>query len=119
MGNRKHGDKELEQLDRLKYENKKLKRQLSAARKELGRVQNWRDNAKELLESQYNEDLEEAMADKTKENRKKWTCHECNKGYLKSNIITRRDGVFYYRKCTACSNRTRTKSYNDKVEIVE
>lgn len=119
MSRKKYCDRELDQLDRLKHENKKLKKQLAAARKELSRTQQWRDNAKELLESQYNEDLEEAFAAKVDEQRKKWKCRECHQGYLKSHIMTRRDGVFYYRKCTNCSHRTKVKPYSNEVEVVE
>lgn len=51
--------------------------------------------------------------------REKWTCHECNEGYLKIIIFNRHDGKHYFRSCTNCENRTRTKVFTEDVEGVE
>jgi hypothetical protein len=46
---------------------------------------------------------------------KKWACHKCDNGVMRLTIYTNREGSFYFRNCTQCSNRTKVKPYNDKV----
>ena len=84
---RKYCEHEQDLLQKLKYENKKLKRQLGSARKELVKVQQWRENAKEILESQYKEDLDQ----KIQENRSQfwgiWINH-CNRSSTSLGLST-------------------------------
>lgn len=124
MARRKYSDREYDDLDRLKYENKKLKRQISALRKQISRLDIDRyNNVKELLEKQANEDMHEYI-EKEKENaEKKWRCWTCGQGVLRPVRMHRRDGSFYYRKCDneKCDNRTKTKPIppDGKIEGLE
>ena len=110
-------DIELDQLQKLKEENKKLKKQIGSLRKQLSRIDLDRyENLKELIDKQRHED--EASA-KTSKLLKKWKCYECGNGILKLLIFNRRDGTFYYRRCSNCDHRTRLQKYHKDVEGVK
>lgn len=47
----------------------------------------------------------------------KWVCHQCSKGIIKLIKVPRPDGVWYFRKCNECTNRTEMKPYNDAIEV--
>lgn len=116
----KYVDKELDELQKLKYENQKLKRQISSLRKQLARIDIDRyENLKDLLYKHANEDLEERIEEEKKKIKQQWECHICRQGFMKIHTISRRDGLFYYRKCTNCDNRTKTKPYNEKVKGIK
>ena len=118
--NKKYNDKEFDLLQRLKYDNEKLKRQNKTLRKQLQRVDIDRyENLKNIIHKHCAEDLEEELKSEHKKLMKQWECRECEEGFLKLYTISRRDGVFYYRKCTECSNRTPTKPYTDKIEGIK
>ena len=118
--NRRYNEKEYDLLQKLKHENDKLKRQVSALRKQLQRVDLDRyENLKDIIDKHYREDAAEQLQAEKKKLAKKWECHECRVGFMKIFTISRRDGMFYYRKCTECSNRTPTKPYTDKVEGIK
>jgi DNA-directed RNA polymerase subunit M/transcription elongation factor TFIIS len=114
----RYSDKENNQLQRLKHENEKLKRQITSLRKQLSRVDIDRyQNLKELVQQQYEEDQAEFKALKTKQSlRAQWLCHDCGQDVLKIVIVTRRDGDFYFRRCNHCGKRTKLQRYNDKIE---
>lgn len=101
--------------ERLKKENKKLKREVAKLRNLLARVDLERyENLKELVDQQrLEEKLEKARRRKEV---KKWKCHECEEGHMQLMIFNRKDGVFYYRTCTSCNHRTRMKKYHKDVE---
>lgn len=107
----------MSQLQTLKKENEKLKKQVAQLRKQLARLDIDRySNLKDLLEDHYEqEDMKVALGEKAKQ---KWKCHECPEGTLKLVIITRKDGAFYFRKCSSCSKRTKTQRYHENVEGV-
>ena len=67
------------------------------------------DHLEQLANKQKNEEVKEHA-------RRDWTCFECGKGHMKIVILPRRDGVFYFRSCTLCENRTRSKKYTEEVE---
>jgi hypothetical protein len=119
MGKRKTFDKEDTRIDRLRQENKRLKHQISSLRKQLSRIDVDRyQNLKELVEAQAKDD---ASSDKAVQNHKtlqEWKCHKCHEGHLHIVIVTRRDGVFYYRKCSQCVNRTKLQKYGPEVKGV-
>jgi len=118
--NRKYSMKEYDELQRLKQENKKLKRNISALRKQLQRIDLDRyENLRELLYKQDNEDLEDKIKKERQKVKKEWECYECRQGFMKIHTISRRDGLRYYRKCTNCDNRTKLKPYNEKVEGIK
>lgn len=108
------GEKEYDLLDRLKHENRKLKRENASLKKALSRIDIERfENLKELVDQQRQE---EKNKEKKKESQNKWNCYQCGKGHMQLHIFNRRDGVFYYRSCTLCEHRTRMKKYHKDVE---
>ena len=108
MGRSKYTDKEIELLDKLKHENRKLKRALKAARKMLDRYQV--AEKKGLIE----EDIivPSKKRQKEKELRDKWQCYECDGGILELIIVGNR----YFRKCNVCGKHTRSQIWDESVE---
>lgn len=120
MGRRKYSDGDYELLDKLKHENKKLKKQISALRKQIAKLDIDRyENLKELVDKHNEQDLEEQKIKEEEFLNKKWQCHECHEGVLKLKILERRDGIWYYRSCNLCKNRTKLKRYNSEVEGIK
>lgn len=121
MGKRnRYADKELDQLQKFKYENKLLKRRIQALRKQLQRIDIDRyENLKDLIYKHSSEDLEEKIKNERKKLKEQWECYECKKGFMQIHTLSRRDGLFYFRKCTSCDNRTKTKPYNDEVKGIK
>lgn len=111
------GEKEFDTLDRLKQENKKLKREVSSLRKALSRIDVERfEKLKELVGKQRKEDKEDVKQKKTSKNKKDRQCYQCGEGSMQLKIFDRRDGVFYYRGCTICDHRTKMKKYHKEVQ---
>lgn len=112
---RRNGDKELDQLQKLKYENQKLKRENSRLRKLIQRGQADQELLHELVQQKTAED-ELAQAEKIAEN--KWRCYDCGNGVLKIHLLKRLDGVFYYRCCSnsECGKRTKLQRHSKAVE---
>lgn len=108
-------DKEFTDVQKLKAENKALKRHITRLRKQIIKADLERTEINSLLEREELLAKEEEKKKINKELEKKWQCHKCSHGVLKLYLIQRRDGVFYYRKCI-CGNRTTTKKYHDKVD---
>ena len=109
--------KEFDELQRLKYENKKLKKQISQLRKQLAKIDVDRyQNLKELVEAQQKEDKELEEKIKREKLKEKWKCYECKEGYLRLMIFHRPDGDFYYRRCTRCGHKTKLQRYNKDVD---
>lgn len=112
----KRSGRELDMLDRLKAENKKLKSQVAQLRKLITKFDLERYNdVKEILEA--NERLEERFEkqEARKQLKRTWECWDCREGVLKIVVFPRRDGVFYFRKCTSCDKRTKLQPYTNKV----
>jgi rubrerythrin len=112
--------KEFTELDKLKKENKILKRQLSRLRKLLDRVdlENYQ-NLRELVEKQHKEDLEIDKLKQSNRIKQKWQCKKCFEDYLRTYILQKRNSTSYYRRCPTCGHRTKSKQYNKNVEVVE
>lgn len=108
-------DKEYSKIQRLAYENKKLKREIARLRNELGR-------AVDLIEPEDVEAQElEAIENKEKmhkvQKKKDWTCHTCREGSLQFHPYTKFNGeTWYYRRCDACTYRTKGKKLTADVE---
>lgn len=121
MGRRnRYADKELDQLEKLKYENKRLKKQISSLRKQLQRIDIDRhDNLRDLIDKFALEDHEEEIKAQKEKLKKQWECHECGVGFMMIHPVVRQDGTFYYRKCTECSNRTKLKPYTKDVKGIK
>ena len=105
----KRGDKEYDQLARLKHENKKLKRQVKQLRKIIDKLDLDRyHDVKDLIDQ-----LEKSESSKSVPN-DKWKCWDCVDGVLRMHPIMRPDGEFYFRMCDVCRKRTKLKRYNGK-----
>jgi hypothetical protein len=108
------GDKEVNELQRAKYEISKLKKTVSSLRKQLARnTQNY-ENVKDLIDQQHSE---EKFTSKSKEVdlKKKYSCWECGSGYLRIVLLPIRGKVTYFRRCSNhpnCKNRTDKKPYD-------
>jgi len=111
---RRNGDKELDQLQRLKHENHKLKKENSRLRKLIKRGQADQELIHELITKQ-NEEYELEQKEKLLNN--KWRCYECQEGVLKIYIIKRLDGIFYWRRCSnpECGHKTKLQRYTKDV----
>lgn len=119
---RRYADKELDELQKVRQENQKLKRQISSLRKQLQRVDLDRyQNLKDLVKKQAHEELVEKLEKEKKRVEKEWECRECRSGIMKWWPLSRLDGMFYYRMCSNkdCSNRTKPKPMNGPVEGVK
>lgn len=112
---RKNGDKELDQLQRYKHENDKLKRENSRLRKLIQRGQADQALLHELVQ-QKNHEEELAITQKREENQ--WRCWDCSTGILKIHTMPRRDGVFYWRICSNpdCKKHTKLQPYTKDVK---
>lgn len=109
----KRGDKDYDLNDRLKHENRRLKRQISQLRKVIDRLDLDRiAHVRELLEQ--HDEQEKVIAELKKE--EAWKCYDCGKGTLRLRTLDRRDGTFYNRVCDTCNKRTRLKRYSKDVE---
>jgi hypothetical protein len=117
VGKRKVFQKEEAQIDKLRQENRKLKHQISQLRKQLDRIDVDRyQNLKQIVEKQAKEDAEAESTVHHERSMRDWKCRECTDGVLRISIIQRLDGVFYYRSCTHCPNRTKLQKYTEDVK---
>ena len=107
MIKRKYTDKELDLLDKLKHENKKLKRELKAARKTLDRYI--------VAEKIGLFDGEKVIPSKKRKEvtsiYERWSCHDCGKGCLEIILIGNR----YIRQCNECGKRTKSQIIHDEL----
>lgn len=120
MSKIRRNGRELDLLDRLKHENRKLKAQVNQLRKLITKFDLERYNdVKEILEA--NERLEERFEkqEARRQLKRTWECWECKEGVLKIIIFPRRDGIFYWRKCTSCDHRTKLQPYTNKVKGIK
>lgn len=109
-------DRETDKLDKLKFENEKLKRQIKSLRKQLAKVDIDRyQSLKELLEEQEAEDSTLDVKSRHDDLKKKWECHSCKEDYLRLVVVPRLDGMFYFRRCP-CGHKTKLKKFIDGVE---
>lgn len=117
---RRDRTKEYDQVQKLKSENKLLKRQIARLRKQLDRIDvEHFQNLKEIVKKQRKEDLDLYKEEEHKSLEEKWKCHKCDDGVLRIVIIDRRNGVFYFRRCPSCGNRTKVKPYTEDVKGVK
>lgn len=103
-------------LEKLKEENKKLKRQISSLRKQIDRLDLDSERFNQLRDLANLQYEEEKRIKKDKKLKELWRCFDCGEGFLKLVIVPKRDGASYFRKCNNCSKRTKLKKYDDTVE---
>lgn len=110
MGRSKFSDRENTLIDKYKKENARLKEQISKLRKQISRLDLDRyQNIKDLVDQFESAKAEDEKLEHAEQIKKLWECHNCHEDYLRMVTIERRDGVFYFRKCGHCNNRTETK----------
>lgn len=120
MGRNKYSDREYSELDKLKQENKQLKKRVESLRKQISRLDIDRyNNIKELVNKYNEEDNKEQFKAEQKKLKQRWECHECRNGFLVLTILNRRDTTMYFRKCNNCNHRTKLKKYTESVEGVK
>ena len=119
MKRQRRSSKELKEVQVLKQENRKLRRQIGKLRKVIARIDvEQYQFLKDLLESQAQEDTEHIKKAEQQRIEDKWKCHEhgCDGGVLRFIPVTRQDGTFYFRKCDNCGKRTKLKKFTDGVD---
>jgi hypothetical protein len=116
---RTHSAKELTQLQIIKRENDRLKRQISSLRKQFARLDVDRFKiAKELIEEHYTEDRADQGRQILDSLKQQWACKICADGYLEIFIYNRGNETYYYRICSSapfCLNRTKSQIYTPSV----
>jgi hypothetical protein len=120
MGKRRMSGNEVDRLERLKAENKHLRKQIGRLQKQLNRMDIDKfQNLEEIVDVQCKE--EEQFHHKSTRDalREKWKCFKCQEGYLKLIIYPRLDGVWYQRRCTECGKKTKLQRYHEGVEGVK
>jgi len=118
VGKTKRSDREFTKEQQLIHENRLLKRQVSALRKELARVDLDRfDNLKETIERNYQEDNAQQGQDILEHLKQEWKCRDCANGYMEIFIYSKVGNPWYYRVCSTapqCKNRTISQKYDPK-----
>lgn len=118
----RRNEKEYDQLDKLKHENSKLKREITSLRKIVDRVdpikyEELRQISKERrLERKLQENKERAKKNTKKD---KWLCHVCGRGRMEIKKWPLNDGTTRYNRVCSfekCKNRTNFKVYTKDVE---
>jgi len=111
--NRKFCAKELDLLKKLKYENQKLKKEVSSLRKQMSRIDEARfEGYYEMLATYAGPTNNEMLI-------KKWLCYGCNSGVLKIKKLNTHFGIEYYRKCDTCGKTTELKPWSNDVTGLE
>lgn len=112
---RRSGDRSREQ--ELLHENKKLKREISSLKKQLGRLDLDRyATARTIIEDHYQEKHVDQGQKILRDLRETWKCFECPLGYLEIILFSKRNETFYVRKCDCCENRTKSQKYSPQVQ---
>lgn len=115
MGKARRGDKERSREQELKFENNKLKRQVSSLRKQLARLDldrhsYVRDIVEEHMAGEEVDQSTEAMLESMKNT---WKCNQCNEGHLQIETYPKAGELWYYRSCSnQCGHRTLGKPYD-------
>ena len=120
MRRKQHRGHEFDPSQKLKHENQQLKREVKKLRKIIRQIEDAEETKKlvYLVELQRQEDKilhDSAKHDKLIELKEKWSCHKCDDGVMVLQIFKRLDGVFYYRRCKLCGNKTKMKKYKEDV----
>lgn len=121
MGKSRRGEREFGREKKLAHENKRLKKQISALRKQLARLDLDRySNLKETIEQHYQEDEAQQGQDILDKVKQEWACHEAEcGGFLEIFTYSKMGTIWYYRICSnapRCKNRTIAQKYSPEVK---
>lgn len=100
-------------VDKLKRENKRLKRDYAKLRKQVDRLNLEHERYRTLRELVHKQTQEARESKKAKKDR---SCWQCGKGTLGIVILQIPGNPKYFRKCNLCDHRTATKVYSTEVE---
>lgn len=118
MGKNTRGEKERSREQELKFENAKLRREISSLRRQIARLDLDRySHIRDIVEEHLL--LEEDTKDSNRifqSLKATWACYDCNKGYLEIKTYSKAGAPWYYRKCTNCAKRTKSKAYYEGVK---
>lgn len=103
-------------------ENQQLKKQISALRKQIARLDLGRyDTIRDIIEEHAQMETEGEKRQILESLKKSWGCHACTTGIMEIFVFNRGDGTFYYRVCDnapSCGNRTQSQPYTPSVNGV-
>lgn len=118
MGKSRRGHKERSREQELKYENSKLRREVSSLRKQLARLDLDRHSyVRDIVEEHLAEEQESIdSTDLLEKMQSQWRCHECPDGQLEIVVYSKIGAPWYFRQCSECSNRTKSQPYHSGVE---
>ena len=119
MSRRRHyADGEQDQLQFLKEQNRRLKREIAKLRKQIQRLDLDRfASFKEALDRIDEIEMEQTARRKEKEiSKEKWRCWDCNQGTMRLKVWDRLDGPHYQRVCDHCGKRTTMKKWTPEVK---
>lgn len=118
MGKSRRGDKERSREQELKYENHKLRRQVSSLRKQLARIDLDRHSYVKDIVDEHLADQEEITTteEMLKSMKNEWKCRECGDGHLEIVLYGKMDETWYFRKCNGCPHRTKSQVYTPNVK---
>lgn len=120
MKRRNFNKKEQDILQKLQRENEKLRRTIQSLRKQMSRIDiDEYQNLREIIESQETFDSETERKNELKKLKERWLCRVCSTDYLRLVMVPRLDGVFYFRRCANCGNKTKLKKYTEEVEGID
>lgn len=114
MSKNKYCDRDFNLLEKLKQENKQLKQNIKALRRQLQRNSFYEyENVKNLLDNKYQEEETVNKKDLLKSLQDQWICYNCNSGVLEIIIYSKINDTYYIRKCNNCNYRTQGKKYDE------
>lgn len=121
MGKSRRGQKERSREQELKYENSKLRRDVSSLRKQLARIDLDRHSyVRDIVEEHLAG--EEQSIDSThllEKMKARWKCHECHEGHMEIFVYSKIGQPWYYRQCSNCPNRTKSQPHHKNVEGIK
>jgi hypothetical protein len=117
VGRKGHNkDHDLSEIQALKQENRILRKHISSLRKQISRVDlSENEGLKVLIEKHEEQEEKQAKRKEKDKHLMKWAC-ECGRDFLYLVILNRADGQVYFRRCPACSKKTKLQKYKDTVE---
>lgn len=118
MSKGRRGDKERSREQELKFENRKLRREVSSLRKQLARLDLDRySQVRDIVQEHYaDEEVELNTQDMLESLKNTWKCHECSDGHLEINIYSKLGEPWYFRQCNNCTNRTKSQPHTPNVK---
>ena len=109
-------DKELSKIQKLAYQNKKLKHEIAKMRKTLSRLDSgWCPGCLERYDGKE-EEVELPEPCQTKWVGKDRTCFKCKEGVLRIVKYYKITDTWYYRACSQCDHRTKGKKFTPDVQ---